>query len=419
MTAQLHSSKRGSLRKWKEDDPTGAIVMTSRAPLLSVETLKTPEEIRGRRALWNWTGSRDSDLDYFLHFAGTQAEVLRPLVWVAYRGNTPEAMLIGTLEQRHIPIRLGYLNLPTPRVRMLNIVHGGLRGSASRDTTEVLVDQVLKTLRCGEADVAVFDRLNMNSQLYRTLRAFPQRFEQGLCWELQSHYCLRLPRSSQALYEMLPTKQRRNYLRKGRKLLKDFSGDVSCRWFRQASSAMYRDLESIAERSYQRGLGVGFEDTPELRGGWELAGSKGWLRVSILYAGGKPCAFFAGAAYCGILWGDYMAYDHQFASYSPGMYLLLRSFGELCDRRQEHGIQEIDFGPGDSELKSLLSTSSELQSSAYLYARTPKGIALNLIFSLVFLAHRSARRCLARGSLLAKARRLRRASGFRKPSTNR
>ncbi len=375
---------------------------------LSIETLKTADEIRGHRELWNWSGTRDSDLDYFLHFAGVQAEVLRPQVWVAYRGNIPEAMLISKLEKRQIPMRLGYLNFSSPRVRLLNIVCGGLRGSAAQDTTEALVEEVLKTLRCGEADVAVFDRLAADSQLCRTLHALPLRLERGFCWEQHNYYRLRLPGSSQALYAMLSTEQKRNYLRKGRKLVRDFSGDVSCKWYRQASPDVYRDLEFVAQRSYQRDLGVGFQDTPELRGWWELAGSKGWLRLCILYVGGKPCAFFTGVAYCGILSGDYTAYDRQFASYSPGMHLLLRGFGELCDCREKHGIQEIDFGPGDSELKSLLSSSITQQRTVYLYARTLQGVGLNLIFSFVFLAHRSAKKCLAQGRLLAWLRRLRR-----------
>jgi len=358
--------------------------------------------------LWNWPGTRDSDLDYFLHFAGMQAEVLRPQVWVAYRGNVPEAMLISRLEKRRIPIRLGYLKLPTPRVRLLNVVYGGWRGSTAKDTTEALVEEVLKTLRCGEADVAVCERLAANSQLCHTLGALPRRLERGFCWEQQNHYRLRLPGSSEALYEMVSAKRKANYLRKERKLVRDFSGDVFCQWYRQASPVIYRDLEFIAERSYQRGLGVGFQDTPELRGWWDLAGSKGRLRLCILYVGGKPCAFFAGEVYGGILTGDYMAYDRQFASYSPGMYLLVRSLGELCDCREKHGILEIDFGPGDSELKSLLSSSITQQSTVYVYARTLQGVGLNLIFSLVFLAHRSAKMLLARGNLLAKARRLRR-----------
>jgi hypothetical protein len=42
--------------------------------------------------------------------------------------------------------------------------------------------------------------------------------------------------------------------------------------------------ESIAEKSYQRGLGVGFANTPEVRKRLELESQKKWLRASILYS---------------------------------------------------------------------------------------------------------------------------------------
>jgi CelD/BcsL family acetyltransferase involved in cellulose biosynthesis len=172
---------------------------------------------------------------------------------------------------------------------------------------------------------------------------------------------------------------------------------------------MYRDLEYVAERSYQRAMGVGFEDTAELRGCWDLAASKGWLRVCVLYAGGKPCAFWTGVACCGTLWCDYMAYDRQFASYSPGAYLVLQSFGELCDTRMEHGIREISLGPGDSHLKSLLGCSCHQEKSVYLYAPTLRGVALNAMLSFVFATDRAARRCLAPGNPFTQAaRRIRR-----------
>jgi CelD/BcsL family acetyltransferase involved in cellulose biosynthesis len=397
----------GRFRKWRL--ATGdATITVARVPL-SVKTLKAADEIRGQRALWNWPGTRDSDLDYFLYFASEGTEKIRPQVFVAYRGDTPEAILIGKLEHRQIVIRMGNLNVRTPRLGVLTFVYGGLRGSTGRETTEALVEEALKAVRCGEADVAVFECVAVNSQLHNTLLAVPRRFERGFHCEQHNQYRMQLPRSSQQLQQIIPAKQRSNYLRRGRKLVRDFCGEVSYQWYRQTSHEMYRDLEFVAERSYQRGKGVGFEDTPELRRWWEFAGTKGWLRVCILYAGGKPCAFFTGMAHSGILWGDYMAYDHQFAPYSPGMYLLLRSFGELCDCPKEHGIQEINLGPGDSELKSLLSSSCRQESSIYLYAPTLRGVGLNAILSLLFLADGSARKFLARGGLLARVvKRLRR-----------
>lgn len=97
---------------------------TGREPLC-VKTLRAKEEIQAHRALWNWPGTRDSDLDLFLYLAGARAEVVGPQVFVAYRGQAAEAVLMARLELRAIPVRLGLLNLRTPRLRVLDVIYGG------------------------------------------------------------------------------------------------------------------------------------------------------------------------------------------------------------------------------------------------------------------------------------------------------
>jgi hypothetical protein len=417
MLSQLQLSKDGTRPfrplKTRRTVPTARLGKTDREPLW-VKTLKTKEEIRTHRALWNWPGTRDSDLDLFLYLADARAEVVGTQVFVAYRGQTAEAVLMARLELRAIPMRLGLLNLRTPRLRVLDVIYGGLRGSVDKDTIEVLGSEVIKSLRTGEADVAIFEPLRTDSGLWDVLRTLPGRLERGFACTQHNHYRMWLPGSSLELQEAIPRNQRRDYLRKGRKLVRDFSGDVCCRWYSETSAEMYRDLEYVAERSHQRATGTGFRDTAELRGCWDLAASKGCLRVCVLYAGGKPCAFWTGVACYGTLWCDYMAYDRQFASYSPGMYLVLQSFGELCNARMEHGIREISLGPGDSHLKSLLGCSCQQEKSVYLYAPSLAGAALNAIVSFAFAIDAAARRCLGRENPFAQAaRRIRREHAMR------
>jgi Acetyltransferase (GNAT) domain len=401
------------LLETRQPAPTDTPENSDREPLW-VKTLKTKEEIRAHQELWHGPGTRDSDLDLFLYFADVRPEVIEAQVFVAYRGRTPKAVLMARREVQAIPLRLGFLNLRTPRLRVLDVIYGGLRGTINEDTTEVLVREVLKSLRAGEADVAIFEPLKTDSGLWDVLRSLPSRLGRGFAGPQHNHYRMSLPRSSHELQELIPSNQRRDYLRKGRKLVRDFSGNVSWRWYGEPSAEMYRDLEYIAERSYQRALGVGFQDTAELRGYWDLVASKGWLRVCVLYASGTPCAFWTGVACCGILWCDYLAYNQKFASYSPGMYLVLQSFGDLCDTCMQHGIREISLGPGDSRLKSLLGCSCEQEKSVYLYADTAMGAALNGILSCVFALDAAAKKWLGESNPIARtARRIRRRHAIR------
>ena len=394
--------------------PRGKVPIHERAAhaysaTLSVKILDSYEAILANTGLWNWPGTRDSDLDYFLFFARSRAEVIRPHVLVASRGETPEAMLIGKLEHRRIPLQFGHVTFSSPCLRVLTFVYGGLRGSTSQDTTEALVDEALKTLRHGDAELVVFEPVTVGTRLFDALRSLPSALERGFYWAHQNHYRMQLPPDSKQLAKVLSPRQRRNQGRIRRKLVADFSGNVAWVWHTHATPELYRDVEFVAARSHQRRSRVGFEDTPELRAWWDFAASKGWLRICILYAGGKPCAFCTGIAHAKIWWGDYMAYDRHLAAYSPGMQLLLGCLGELCDKRETHGIEEINLGPGDSYLKTTLSRSCKQESSIYLYPPTLQGAALNSLFSLLLLADATARKCVARASpLRSLARNLRR-----------
>ena len=374
---------------------------------MSIKVLETPAEIMRQRFLWSrWPGSRDSDVDFFLHIVGANSEILRPHVLVLYRRDAPEAMLIGRLEERRLPVKFGYLRFPTPRVRVLNLVYGCLRGNASQENIAVLVREVLESLRRREVDLAVFEHLSVDSSLYQAVRILPRRLERGISPEHRTHRCLRLPEDSEGLYKILSPKHRQNYRRKARMLLRDFSGNVRIERHKQVSDHMFREVESIAERTYQRGLGFGFRDTPEMRQRWELATSKGWLRVSILYVGGKPCAYWNAMMYERTLLGDHVGYDPAYSNYSPGMYLLLGSISDLCDRKWDEDTKWVDFGLGDAEYKAVLSNCSFEEGSVHLYARTLRGVGLNVLLAPVLLVDRWARKFLAKSGLLAKIKRI-------------
>jgi len=376
-------------------------------PPLSARILETPAQLLQYRSLWtSWGGTRDSDLDFFLYISGMFPNVLRPHVVVAYHGDTPEGMLIGRLEQRPVPIEFGYLRLATPPLRVLDFVSGALRGAASPESTTVLVHSVLKSLRDDNIDLAIFENLPLDSHLYRAIRSVAGLLDSGVPPEHRTHRCLRLPPSSDALYSLISTRHRQNYRRKARKLLKDFSGDVRIERYTQTSDALFRQIESVAQTTYHRQFGLGFRDTPDMRRRCELEASKGWLRISMLYVAGKPCAYLIASAYNRTLYGDHMGYDPAYAAYSPGMYLLLNTLGDLCDHKWNDDITRIDFGFGDAEYKSALSNCSYEDCVGQIYGHTLRGICVNLCSTPLLLANRSLRWLLIQTNLLQKAKHL-------------
>lgn len=374
-----------------------------------VTILDTPSEIEKVRDLWtSWPGSRDSDPGFFLYICGVRPEVLRPYVLVANRGGVSDAMLIGRLERRKLSIPFGYLHLKTTWLRVLNFVYGALRGNATPENIDLLVGQVLRFLRQGEIDLAVFEQLPVDSHLYRVVRTLPGILERGFPPEHRTHRCLQLPDSSEGLYKILPPRHRQNYRRKARKIVEDFAGDVHIKCYRSVSELdqVFRELEEITAKTYQRGLGFGFKDTPEMRGRCELAASKGWLRVFILYIAGRPCAYWNAMAYCGTLCGDHIGFDPAYRRYSPGMYLTLSVIAELCDQKKNHDITQIHFGPGDAEYKSILSNLSFEEGTVQIYGRTLRGLGVKAFSTPVLFADRLTKRILSKMKLLAKVKRL-------------
>jgi hypothetical protein len=374
-----------------------------------VNILDTASEIEQTRDLWtSWPGSRDSDIDFFLDTARIKSEVVRPYVLVANRGDGPDAMLIGRLEQRQFPVKFGYIKFHTSRLRILDFVYGALRGNTTSENIELLVGHVLKSLRQGEIDLVVFEQLRVDSHLYRVVRTLSGIMERGFPPERRTHRCLQLPDSSEALYKSLPPKHRTVYQGKARKIVRDFAGDVHIKCYRSISDLdrIFRDVELIAAKTYQRGLGFGFKDSPEMRMHCGLAASKGWLRVFILYLAGRPSAYWIATAYGGTLWGDHIGFDPAQGRYSPGIYLSLSVIAELCDQKRNHDITQINFGLGDAEYKSILSSLSFEEGTVQIYGRTWRGLGANVVSTPVVLADRLAKRILSKSNSLAKLKRL-------------
>ena len=374
-----------------------------------IRTLESAHEILCARALWDsWPGSRDSEVDFFLYITSARSEVLRPYVVLALEDTTPEAMLIGRIEQRSVPIRFGYFDLSSPRIRTLTFVDGCLRGKTDDGTVNLLVGHALHSLRVGDIDVAVFEHVRLDSALYRSVNSLTGRLERGIPRQQMTRRSLRLPNSSEELYKVLSPGHRQNYRRKGRKLLKDFSGDVQVKSYETVSEldVAFSDVETIGRNTYQRTLGVSLRDNPEMRGAAELFASKGWLRLFILYVQGKPIAYWKATAYAGTLWGEYVGYDPEYGPYSPGMYLSLKVLSDICDGTRDTDITNVDFGSGDAEYKLLLSNQSCVEEDIWLYGRTVPAVGIKAYSAPILVADRFAKGILQKSRLLQKAKRL-------------
>ena len=345
---------------------------------LALRTIRDLQGLESVRATWeSWPGSRDSDFDFFCSIVRSRGSSCRPHVIVLSRNGCSEAILIGLCERRKLPFRLGHFTIWAPEVNTLELVYGGLRGNASAENCAALVQELMKSLQAGVADLALWKQLDVQSPLYDCVLKQPRFALRDYSGCLRDHWWLEnFPKGLEAFLSTLGRSQRSKLQRKYKKVLNHFADKVQVRSFRSVEDlpAAIADMESIASKTDKRKIfGDGFFDTPDIREHMAVAAGKGWLRLYILYLEDQPVAFWMGTVYDRCLQGDHTGYDPAWSEFSPGVFLFLNI---LEDLREEH-IQSIDFGYGNTQLRQTFGNLRRVESRAQIYAPTWRGVELN------------------------------------------
>ncbi|RLF33910.1 MAG: hypothetical protein DRN08_05085 [Thermoplasmata archaeon] len=235
--------------------------------------------------------------------------------------------------------------------------------------------------------------------MYRAAKKMPN----FLCRDHSSfknpHWRLSLPDSFNEFYKRQSKNSRHNIRNIANRMKKTYGENFSIRCFKEKGEIdqAMRDIETIAAKTYQRGLGVGFFNTSETRRKWMLAAEHQWYRIFVLYLDGKPCAFLTGYPYNRIFFADTTAYDPDYQYYHPGMFLLMRIIEEFCN---EQNIEAIDFGFGDADYKRQYSNQNWQESCVYIFAPTFKGVRLNVIGTLIVVISQIAKTALEHSGAL-------------------
>lgn len=387
-------------------------------PDVYVRALKTLSELQEIYQVWEcWSGNRDSEMESYLRFLGSNPAAVRPHVLVVYRGGVPDAILVGRIDRGQISCGVGYLHMRF-KARIMCFVYGALRGNPSKENCDLMVSEIRHSLSQGEAEVAYMNFLPKDSDLCRLAMKRPGLLSRDYVRITQPHFTIKLPATVEEYYRGLSSGARWQVKNKQKKLLKEFGGEVRIRCFRDATEidAMVQDVEQVARTSYQRGLGVGFVDGPETREQLRFKAQKGWLRAYVLYVAERPRAFWIGDMNQGTFGSDFLAYDAELGNYSPGMFLITKVIEGFCDGTQE-GITGVDFGPGNAQYKDVLSNNRWQETSVYIFAPSLKGVSLNLLRSSIGGIDHTIKRALARTNLLRKIKKLWRAYATPKEAT--
>jgi hypothetical protein len=343
----------------------------------------------------------DADLDFLAAVVESSSGEARPHVAALDAPDGP-AMLVGRIEQTELQSRIGYRTILSPAVRRLTVAHGGLAGGDA--AADVLVDEVLRTLRDGEADVALLPSLHVGSALYERARSRPPGRSRDRLVEVRTHRRLELPGSYDEFLADRSKSTRESIKRYSKKLERDLGDRLSIRVFDEPGSIdeLFAAVEPIAAKTYQGGLGVALRDDPRNRRLAALGLERGWFRVWALCLDGTAVAFWPGWLYNRSFFIGTPGYEPELAEYRLGQYVLMRVIADLCT---DPAADYCDYGFGDSEYKRRFSSEEWQEADVLVFAPSARGTRLNLGRTAVGLTDRVLRSAAAKAGVQERLKR--------------
>ena len=153
------------------------------------------------------------------------------------RPATPVAMLVGRIEQLDLTVRAGYRTLYAPRVRSITVVYGGILGDDDEAAFRLLLASLRESLAEGEADVAIFRYLPLDSPFYRIASTEPPLVSRQHVPSSEIHWEFELPDSSDAVLGALSSSSRQKIRRYMRKFETEHEGRFALRRLHRSGGA--------------------------------------------------------------------------------------------------------------------------------------------------------------------------------------
>jgi hypothetical protein len=347
----------------------------------------------------------DADRDYFTAVAENRDDVESAYVLVLGDDDGPRSLAVGWVERGGLACRFGYKTVYRPDLRLLRIAHGGVAGAADDASARAIVQELDHALSRGEADALLIPAVRLDSPLDRALRSMPGRFRIERPRKPSVHRRFVLPETYDEFLASRDAKSRYNLKRVCVNLEKRFGDRIELSLLSDEESfdRIFNDLESIAAKTYQRGLGAGFADTPDRRAYVRVALSRGEFRAWVLSIDAAPVAFWQGIVRDRTFFVTNAGYDPEFGKLGAGTYVQRRMFRDVIE---DPLVDVVDFGWGDADYKARFGTESWFENDLLVFAPSFKGVRVRTIRWAILGADALARRAVARVGVFDKVKRV-------------
>ena len=339
----------------------------------------------------------DPDPEFFATVVGSLPGVVRPhVVRVARPGREP-LVIVARLEDIRLETKAGYRTVLRPRLRCLTVVNGGVEGVETAEDAAAALALLRSALSGGEADVLRFLGLPTDSPLYRAATTIPPWLCRDHAAVPRPHWRVSVPDTLEDFLGARSRNTRQNVNRYRKRFEKEYGGRLELRrygaGFDEDLERLCADLETVAAKSYQRGLGVGFTGDELQRRLMELGLRRGRYLAWVLDIDGTPRAFWDGTIHADTFFIGSPGYDPDFARHRIGTWLQMRMMEDLCARDD---VRALDYGMGDAQYKQSYGDECWMDAVVHVFAATPRGLRANAGRTAVTSATRTARRALAR-----------------------
>ncbi|OGJ84553.1 MAG: hypothetical protein A2268_11230 [Candidatus Raymondbacteria bacterium RifOxyA12_full_50_37] len=345
---------------------------------IQVKVFRTFEELETIRDLWQaMVRHPNGDFDFYSTVVKARAEIKSPHVFVLFQDNKPSCMLIGRIEEAPMEIKLGYFAVAQPRLCQLTMVYGGGAGAIGAPEADIFLKSIGSLLKDHAFEAVLFNNLRAGSALHQAIRRNIGVLNRDHAALLNPHWTAVISRSPDDFLKKISRNHRYTLRRQVRLFETTFADKLAIRVYTRDEqvSVLCTDVERIAQKTYQRGIGAGFTHSPEMEDRLHVHARASSLRGYVLSIEGVPCAFWIGTLYKGVFYLDFTGYDAQYHAHAPGIYLFLKMVEDLCSNT---AATSMDFGFGDADYKRRFGDTRWDEVSVMLFEGSLKGLALNL-----------------------------------------
>lgn len=307
-------------------------------------------------------------------------------------GGDVVTMVIGRRDRRRIKCRVGYLTLPTPRLKCLNVTYGGLLVPQAMAEQDAVKTHLREVLAARDVDHIMISKMATHHPLFASF----QHMRGVVIRERRPHWCADLvPGSYEETVEQFERKDRynRRKVRTMEKKLGELDLFVATR--EEHIDEFIAGAVEVANRSFQAALGAGFEDSPLWRAILTSAAREGLLRCYLLRCNGAPLAFQVGTVSGSAYVLDAAAYDPEHRQLSPGTVLLILVIRDLC----ENDFTCLDYGFGDAPYKQQYGTRHWEECNIHLYSNRPQAQLARAVDQFGVISSRTAKRLAGSGAI--------------------